>query len=100
MFGSLIKKIKDDAAFAKTKPQYQLVEFLISKNNQMAKTKDSLQLGDFLKTGKVGWEIFTTRPSNNVHALCQYYKRVATCVPVKIIDGDTLTPMTKVVILE
>jgi hypothetical protein len=66
----------------------------------MAKTKDSLQLGDFLKTGKVGWEIFTTRPSNNVHALCQYYKRVATCTPVKVIEGDTLIPMTRVVILE
>jgi hypothetical protein len=66
----------------------------------MAKTKDALQLGDFLKTAKVGWEIFTTRPSNNVHALCQYYKRVATCVPVKVIEGDTLIPMTRVVILE
>jgi hypothetical protein len=100
MLGSLINKMKEDAAFAKTKPKYQLPDFLNSKNNNMAKTKDSLQLGDFLKTGKVGWEIFTTRPSNNVHALCQYYKRVATCVPVKVIDGDTLIPMTRVVILE
>jgi len=100
MLGSLINKLKDDAAFAKTKPKYQLPDFLNSKNNNMAKTKDSLQLGEFLKTGKVGWEIFTTRPSNNVHALCQYYKRVATCVPVKVIDGDTLIPMTRVVILE
>jgi hypothetical protein len=92
--------MKDDAAFAKTKPKYQLPDFLNSKNNNMAKTKDSLQLGEFLKTGKVGWEIFTTRPSNNVHALCQYYKRVATCTPVKVIEGDTLIPMTRVVILE
>ena len=100
MLGSLINKLKEDAAFAKTKPKYQLPDFLNSKNNNMAKTKDSLQLGEFLKTGKVGWEIFTTRPSNNVHALCQYYKRVATCTPVKVIDGDTLIPMTRVVILE
>lgn len=100
MLGSLIEKLKDDAAFAKTKPKYQLPEFLNSKNNNMAKTKDALQLGDFLKTAKVGWEIFTTRPSNNVHALCQYYKRVATCTPVKVIEGDTLIPMTRVVILE
>ena len=100
MLGSLINKMKDDAAFAKTKPKYQLPDFLNSKNNNMAKTKDSLQLGEFLKTGKVGWEIFTTRPSNNVHALCQYYKRVATCTPVKVIEGDTLIPMTRVVILE
>jgi hypothetical protein len=100
MLGSLINKLKEDAAFAKTKPKYQLPDFLNSKNNNMAKTKDSLQLGEFLKTGKVGWEIFTTRPSNNVHALCQYYKRVATCTPVKVIEGDTLIPMTRVVILE
>jgi hypothetical protein len=64
------------------------------------KTKDSQQLGDFLKNGKVGWEIFTTRPSNNVHALSQYYKRVTTCTPVKVIEGDTLTPMTRVLILD
>jgi hypothetical protein len=66
----------------------------------MAKTKDALQLGDFLKNGKVGWEFFTTRPSNNVHALCNYYKRVTACTPVKVIEGDTLTSMTRVVILE
>ena len=66
----------------------------------MAKTKETQQLGDFLKNGKQGWEFFTDKGANSVHALCQYYKRVATCTNVKVIEGDTMHLMTKVVILE
>ena len=66
----------------------------------MAKTKDTQQLGDFIKNGKVGWITFTDKKSNNVHALCKYYNRVATCTPVKLIEGETMVSMLKVEILE
>lgn len=99
MLGELLKKIEEDANLIKSKPKYQLPNFTPSKNNQMSKTKNQKPLGAFIQNGEVGDTFFTDQKSNHVHALCKYYSRVATCVPIKGIKDDKVVNLLEVTLI-
>lgn len=65
----------------------------------MSKTKKHKPLGLFIENGQIGDVFFTDKTSNHVHALCNYYSRVATCVPVKAIKDDKVVNLVEITLI-
>lgn len=62
--------------------------------------KNITPLSVFIANGKTNDVFYTDKKSNHVHAACHNYGRVATCEPVKVIEGEKVITLLKVTLLE
>ena len=69
------------------------------KSQKMSKTKKHKPLGLFIENGEIGDTFLTEKGSSHVHALCKYYSRVATCVPIKGIKDDKVVNLIEITLI-
>ena len=69
------------------------------KSQKMSKTKKHKPLGLFIENGEIGDTFLTDKGSSHVHALCKYYSRVATCVPIKGIKDDKVVNLIEITLI-
>ena len=76
-----------------------IINYKLLKSQKMSKTKKHKPLGLFIENGEIGDTFLTDKGSSHVHALCKYYSRVATCVPIKCIKDDKVVNLIEMTLI-